>query len=84
MDMLLELRGSKQEPVIRRLVEAALHHGESASALIVVGSCCSYSQGHIMMSLILTGICRCYDVLQVKSIDVALCMFCKRKALQHC
>lgn len=35
MDMLLELTGSKQDPVMRRLVEAALHHGESASALII-------------------------------------------------
>ncbi|KAL3155320.1 hypothetical protein ABBQ38_010884 [Trebouxia sp. C0009 RCD-2024] len=27
VDMLLELTGSKQDPVVRRLVEAALHHG---------------------------------------------------------
>ena len=35
MDMLLELTGSKQDPVMRRLVEAALHHGEFASAFII-------------------------------------------------
>lgn len=36
MDRLLELTGSKQDPVMRRLVEAALHHGESASALVIL------------------------------------------------
>ena len=35
MDMLLELTGSKQDPVIRRLVEAALHHGESLLLMTV-------------------------------------------------
>lgn len=33
VDMLLELTGSKQDPVVRRLVEAALHHGEPAVIL---------------------------------------------------
>ena len=39
LDMMLEVTGSKQDPVMKNLVEAALLHGESASSLMMQYSC---------------------------------------------